>query len=584
MFGLKRNIEERKVEKFATRSMKMYPKDTKVMPLVIAVDFEAFEASNDLPLYIADRFSCLSCHATFNMYCLPYEDTSRWKCSICHYLNLLPLPPTNSFDTSYTLAARSIPYNNIAYDFIDRKEQHINLRPHIIIAIHSRFPLEVIKTLPELVKKDKNDIDYTLLLFGNNLEVYDFKIKRFLVICHDPENSGTVFIPTAFDNLKGSANELVNILEKINLPHGFGCCFRSLTNLIKLFPECHSRKVVCFLNGSTFSIYPSDIRIPMHLFLYSYKRDSLGYLSKLLTLPGTHVSIYSDFNSTLAQSDFNLQADKALNRPAMGNAYVDLIAPKSMNVDRICSNGYVFMISPKNGVKIPKRICIQLAVRFNDSRGRSVIRSGTFSLKFTDSEELNPNFIFKNPFTSLFSVAALFVDTARKMADSPNYNVVGQKILNISYEFPMREIYPNFVFGFLQSSFIRKPTPAELMIGTIAIRTEAPIIQFLEFCPLEYVNDQLLPAVPCENEGALARLTSKGIFIKKSACGGVEGPNEINVAYAIAQKALIKAGFSRAYDHPVLIVDEFKHLPDMTREYNIWIKRWMFNASKRLNE
>ena len=570
MFYRQSDVNDELVNEIVYKSMSIYPTTSYILPMVLSLDLEQILSFNNLPIYSGQQMRCEHCMAYFNAYCLIHDHPSVWKCSICGSVNPLPLPPSNSFDTGFSLARKAVPYNHAIFDIIEQKKHHNTSKNLIIVAVQLYFDEIIFKTISDAIDENDTENEYILIVFDSNVQIFNGLTKRFNVLCY---TDNEFFLPAPIESLKTNAKACKFVLSNLVKSANFSCCLNQLSYIVKLIETANQgnikekipAKFIMFLSG--IPLAPSiSINICSDICVIGPNANTLNYCNDLTDIQGSSVNYIENPNDLLKISVF---AKKCFGKKVIKDLHIQFFAPRSTHVESSRRNSIIASIDRVNYSASQQKMIVQAEISFNEKDEKKITRIIAVKIPLAFELKIYKSMTFKRQFRCLYSISSYLIDKICSILSDHKLFQVRTEIFNLALRYPMDQFFTNFVFAIFNSRAISEDTNPLSRRGIFHwLRTMPLSLQFLYFLPLEVDgNGQVTPILPSINQNAIARITHDSIFVKE--CD--DDPK------IIAQKAMNAIDASHVI-LPIYVVKEFYPSEDKTQQFQKWKESWSYNV------
>ncbi|EAX97131.1 hypothetical protein TVAG_469040 [Trichomonas vaginalis G3] len=541
--------------------MKVYPLSSSILPLIISLDTDAIMNLENVPEFDDNSTRCGLCNAFFNSYAIIHDHPSVWKCALCNRVNTLPLPPSNSFDTGFSLAQKSIPYNNIVFDFIKQPRNHKNQKPCIILAVISSLNRQIIDKISEGID-DSLEIDYILIYFNAYVEIFDTQSNSFKVLLCE---SSDIFLPTSVDRMKMNSTKLKNVLKSYIPPARSDSNLSPLCAIVNEINLEEPTRFVCFAKGPVQTM-SSQIQYPTYLCFIGDSINKLGYFNSLINVPGSKFTIIDD--SDLSKVLFFSQ--KCFRTKIVKDIQIQFYMPKTMFQSNVSPNSRIAAFERSNFSGAVLFSIAQAELGYTEVNEKNVKRIISIKIPLTPHAKIYKSSTFKFPYRCLFSVCSYIIEEIKKMTETQQLFQIRGFIFETAQRYPHELLFKNFIFSLFRSKLLDQGADLYTRSGIAHMLCTLPIPNiFFYFVPLEYVNGKIEPVIPKPNKDAIARLTHDAVYILDS----VEDPKSIVNSIAKAMDLLY-------IDSCIEIVPKLQEINDYTEGYRQWESAWSKNTPK----
>lgn len=583
-----KEIKEEIVNEFILRSMMAYPSDKVILPLIFHLNISNLNEEKSIQQWNNQIIKCRLCGSFFNPYCQINENSVNWKCSICNSINQLPLPPSDSIFTAYSVARKSICYNNAVFDFIP---SHLpiknNHKPKIIISIQNSIYNDVKNILSTL--SEENDLfSYSLTVFDSALQLFNFHSKTWHIIS-DIEDDGIFFFPTNKEFLFGSFHDTQKVFTTEDCFSSNNQC--NIENICKFVSNFQNAKLLLILSGPITSSIPS-ISFPVSVIFYKSKNFNL--MENFHQWSNNASSSFYKFDYTevfnINQADVSQKKpfvklvyflSKSLFLPFKSNISIRLHAPKLFNINQEKNDFHIFTLARHQSSIAQILSFAQFEISFNDCMNDGLLTYRYINVKIPLSPDprIFRSSTFPNLLRHLSVAASLIVARLREILFFENETItlkITNQIMEFAFQFPLVNFFwPHFVHELIFSDILQKTKNlSEISLILLILKNLPPQITLLHFLPFQFVNGNLLPLYPKANKDAVARVTEDEILIIND-----QKQNSKEIAKNICQLLDIDEWML-----PVVEVASFEEFRDDEIEFNQWKHDFELSSFKFLEE
>ena len=490
MIGIrnKQEIKEELVNDFIKISMGTYSSNFQNIPLILKFDFSNFFCSS-IPCYHDKSILCRHCGASFNPYCVISEASINWVCSICGHINQLPLPSPISNETGYSLACKSVPYNNAVFDVISSMDDNVD-KPIIVIAIHSSL-INDFKNIIDEINDENKLFRYSLIVFDNFIQLFDFKTKSWKVIMDN-----NYFSPTLLENLIGDWNEIKKAIKSIRISISSFC---NITNLLSFVKQFKLSKLVILLNS-----------LPNNLMTKIDVTCSIAIIGK----SKTSLFQYKVFNkcSLFHSESFDYKMmnfiQNEINTPFMYEPKIIFHTSKTVNINTFDFD--IYSISLKNVNSVIEYM--QFEIKFTAINGIKVQRYINLKIPISSSKKIYQSIAFPKHLLNIYSFSSFIIYKCYIASFEEPINKLKEIIFNLSSMYPMKELWPIFINSVLSSPIFNESI--NQIQSTLFFLLKLPVqFLFLYFLPVDYSDEKIHPSCTTPNSLSKGRATFNGIYI-----------------------------------------------------------------------
>lgn len=567
MFSRNSEVSDELVNDIVYKSMNIYPSSANILPIIISIDTERLINLGKIPVYTGQQMRCRHCCAYFNPYSIIHDHPSVWKCSVCGLINQLPLPPSNSFDTGFSLARSSVPYNNTVFDIVSQPKHFRENRNLIIVAIHSHISNETLATISESVKNNENT-DYILIFFGVNVEVYNKKMNCFQVLCIDDEDA---FLPASISEMKMDGESLKAQIMNVKYSEKDFMNIYKLSSLVKEIEnmnfaengEYAPTRLIIYTNGIS-SPHAVSIKSITHLCAIGRSKDSLYHLEDFVKEPGSRAVSIPDEKE---KEKIDIFSQQAFSSKVITRQSIQFFHNRSCTGKTTSANSRIIEIDRCYYSGQNLSMIVQAEVKFYVRNDKTITRVVAMKIPLGIDVKIYNSMTFKRPYRCLYSVASYFVDRMSEMMKDQRLFQVRNTVLDIAHKYPFKGIFKNFVFSiFMSKAIAEEESPLQRRGILNSLSTLEQPLQFLFFLPLEIKGKNVFPIYPTSSPEADIRICHDMIYARDTIEDPVE---EVNRALK-----LIDAEFLFL---PISVVKEFPKV-DKSREFSKWSESWETNS------
>lgn len=559
MHGRKTEPDDSMIQNIVFKSMEVYPLSGAINPLIITPDLDTILNLRNVPEYDENFTKCSSCNAFFNAYSLISDHPSVWKCSLCGKVNTLPLTPSNSFNTGFSLAQKSIPYNNVIFDYVEKPKNYKEEKNCFIIVIQSSLSHEIMAKIAESID-DKSEDDYILIFFNYYIEVFDSISKTLKAIY---ATSTDIFLPITVDQMKINATQAKQIINSYKSHVRNDSNLSSLSLFLNEFSLNVPARIALFAQ-CPFPTFSTELQIPAYVCIIGFSDQNLGHAIGFCSKFGSKYVYLPDSDLTKIYSF----ATRCFRDKVVKDLTLQYYLPKESNRDIRLFKARNGVVARTNFTGALLSMIVQTEMTWTEKNGKKVIRVITMKVRLSFDSKVYRTATFKFPFRCVFAASSYMIEEINKCLDDQKLFQIRAKILEIAYKYPLEILFKEFVFGLFRSRLIDEKTEhsTRIGLGQMLVTLPAPNI-FLYFVPLDYVNGKVEPAVPVPHKNAIARISYQVLYIKDT----VEDPNSI--AEEIAKK------MDLVYiDVIIKVVSELPSVKDFSKEFKSWSENWDKNV------
>lgn len=566
----RKEIKEEIVGKYISRSMMAYPSDKSITPLIFHIDTSRIIEDTSIEQYDDQTIKCRLCGSFFNPYCQINDSSINWRCSVCYSVNQLPLPPSDSIFTPYSIAKNLTCYNNAVFDFIPPHLPITNhQKPKIIISIQSCIYNDVKNILFQSLK-DNDLFSYAFTIFDSSIQIFNFHLKSWHIIS-DFANDNSFFLPTKKEFLFGNSSELKNALSTDN---NFSSNENQNIENVFHFVNCFQNAKLLLILKYPILTSPPSFSFPASVVFY----ESTNTFSSMENLLQWSNSISADF--FYFKTHYNSQAtitqnisysrlinflSKSLITPFKTEIKVVFRAPKLFEINQEKEDYHLFTVSRRQSSVAQILSFAQFEISFKDCMRDeiSIFRYINVKIPLSPDPRVFRSATFPNPLQHLCVASRYILSRLRNFIILEHETILlklQNQLMEISYQFPLTDsFWPHFIYQLLNSDFLRDSQNFNKIHSILfKYKNMPPQICLLHFLPFQFVNDKLIPLFPKENKEAVARVTENVIFVAKN-----------NDTASIAQKICTLLDIDDL-KLPVVEVESFEEAKDEEALFDRW--------------
>lgn len=581
-------IKEEFANRFIMRSMMAYPSDKAILPLIFHLNTSKIDDESKIQQYNDQIIKCSLCGSFFNPYCQINDSSVNWKCSICNTINQLPLPPSDSIYTAYSLAKKYVCYNNAIFDFIPPHTPIRNhQKPKIIISIQGSIYNNIKSVLCQL--PNENDLfSYGLTIFDSSLQLFNFHSKTWHIIS-DFGDDNNFFFPTNQEFLFGSFSDTQQIfLSNYDFTSNNQC---NIDKVCKFVSNFQNVKLLLILSGPLESV-PPTINYPVTIIYYKNisPTPAIENFFQWSNNPSTSFFVINNIDSgysnnsqqTILQNNslkLTYILSKSLFYPFKSNITIRLRTPKLFEIKNQNDDSKIFTV-----FRLQKSVAqilsfAQFEISFNDcmNDGLSTIRYINVRMPLSPDPRIFRSATFPNPLQHLCIAAYYIFGQIREIFLIEKETIflkIKNKIMDIAFQFPLMNFFwPHFIHELTNSDILKNSMdPNERNLIFLTLKNLPPQITLLHFLPLQYCDGNLIPLYPKANKEAIARVNENEILI-------ISGNNSQEIASNILKLLKIDE-----YILPVIEVMAFEETKDEESLFDQWKHDFELASYKYLEE
>ena len=539
------------------RSMDIIPNDRALLPLVHRINVAHILRSTDVPVHSGDPYVCKKCGAFFNPFCSMSERPSRWKCSVCGVVHDFPRCPSDSLESSYSKARKSVAHENLVFDTVSEKEGHEP--PKIVLAIQ-RSVCEVMRD--RLCKSLLRNglFKYAVVVFDSRFHVFDYRMKRWKVVCDAEE----FVVPGNASSIFGTATDARDALCHIPPETVFTYDLRFVTRFMR---DLRNAKLV--LVAGVLSEPAEEIACACSVVIVSESPLTILALKSWLDKPTTSL-IQVNGDTELLSSFFY----DALELPFVSNCQIKLLAnDRLISVKRKGPFTFELLRSHDNSGAL--FVDIQYVISFTNIYEQNVTRYVTMRVPLSPLTTFYQSSAFSKPFVNASAAASYVIDELIEQAERGE-SISKQRVslIELTSIMPMQNsIWPRFAFAMI-TSVLFATSDTQFRLGFLyMLRMSSNSTLLLQLMSFDIISRALVPSGP-DTTKTQARINRNGIYTTSDT------PEFI-------MEQVCKLLAVETYVLPVYQVTELpwtQQLSDQESKYIEWFRNWELTGEHHLEE